>query len=101
MNYITLNFFTTLFQEKDKLKKLHLFEQEKFQKGLDKEKITAKKKCEKELKKAEKKGQVEFFVIYVVTKVCLTLSGIFWPLTGKIMRQHFSQYWKKRKMGLH
>ncbi|KAK2560363.1 1-phosphatidylinositol 4 [Acropora cervicornis] len=46
-------------KEKDKLKKLHLFEQEKFQKGLDKEKITAKKKCEKELKKAEKKGSYE------------------------------------------
>ena len=45
-----------MFQEKEKLQKLHLFEQEKFQKGLDKEKVTTKKKCEKELKKAEKKG---------------------------------------------
>ena len=47
-----------LFQDKDKLQKSHLLEQEKLVKDLDKEKISAKKKGEKELKKAEKKGYV-------------------------------------------
>ena len=51
-----------LLQDKDKLQKNHLLEQEKLLKDLDKEKISAKKKGDKELKKAEKKG-------YVLTQV--------------------------------
>lgn len=48
--------FFFLTQDKDKLQKNHLLEQEKTIKDLDKEKVSSKKKSDKELKKAEKKG---------------------------------------------
>ena len=44
------------YQEKDKLQKSHLLEQDKLLKDLDKEKLSTKKKNDTELKKAEKKG---------------------------------------------
>lgn len=43
-------------QDKDKLQKNHLLEQEKMLKDVDKEKLSSKKKSDKEPKKAEKKG---------------------------------------------